>query len=77
MELLKAFVLAYNPTFETSNLPNKGNIAYVLRGVDNLIWLTFDGRTMHTYKRNQRQADRENDDVIVEYVVKSLTVYKV
>ena len=52
VELLKAFVLARNPDFKTSNLPNKGNLADTLMGVENLIWVAFDSHTMHTYKRD-------------------------
>ena len=77
MELLKAFVMARNPAFKTSNLPNKGNLADAVDGVQNLIWVAHNSRTMCNYKRDQRQADIENDDVIVEPKVESLTVYNV
>ena len=46
-------------------------------GVQNLIWVAHNSRTMRNYKRDQRQADIENDDVIVEPKVESLTVYDV
>ena len=77
VELLKAFVLARNPAFKTSKLPNKGNLADALSGVENLIWVAHNSRTMRNYKRDQRQADIENDDLIVEPKVESLTVYDV
>ena len=76
-ELLKAFVMARNPDFKISTLPNKGNLADAVGGVENLIWVAFNSRTMRNYKRDQRQANRENDDVIVEPVVNSLMVYEV
>jgi hypothetical protein len=76
-ELLKAFVMARNPGFKISALPNKGNLADAVDGVQNLIWVAHNSRTMRNYKRDQRQADIENDDVIVEPKVESLTVYDV
>ena len=76
-ELLNAFVMARNPDSKTSNLPNKGNLADAVGGVQNLIWVAHNSRTMRNYKRDQRQADIENDDVIVEPKVESLTVYDV
>ena len=51
-------------------------MVHVLRGVENLIWATFNSRTMHNYTRDQRQANRKNDDVIVEPVVHLLMVHK-
>ena len=39
VELLKLFGMDRNPDFKTSNLPNKGNLANALRGVENLIRL--------------------------------------
>ena len=77
MELLKAFVMARNPAFKTSNLLNKSNLADALRGVENLIRVAFDSRTMQNYKRDQWQVDEENEDIIVEPVVNSLMVYEV
>ena len=74
VELIKAFVVARNPAFKTSNLPNKGNLAGALRVVENLIRVAFNSRTTRNYNRDQRQADRENDDAIVEPVVDSLIV---
>ena len=76
-KVLKVFVMARNPNFKISTLPNKGNLADALSGVENLIWVAHNSRTMRNYKRDQRQADIENDDVIVEPKVESLTVYDV
>jgi hypothetical protein len=76
-ELLKAFVMSRNPDFKISTLPNKGNLADAVDGVQNLIWVAHNSRTMRNYKRDQRQANIENDDVIVEPKVESLMVYDV
>ena len=76
VNLLRAFILVQNPAFNTGNLPNKGNLVEAYTVV-NLISISFNGRSMHNYKRKERHADRQNNDALVEPAIESLTVYEV